>query len=116
MNNLKPLHEDHQEEVPRRVWNQIEGKLNEKKQHKKFLRLRTITGIAACFIVAAIFSYVNLGFSKHNPGLFATNESYKSIVFEELSESSELIYDYQQIKSLQVELIRNTPSFGDRNR
>lgn len=116
MNELKPLYDDHKVEVPRRVWNQIEGKLNEKKQKQKYFRLRAISAVAACFIIASVLSYIKLGFESHNPGLFVTNESYKSMIFEQLDEVDAPLYDYEQVKDLKNVIIAQQPSFANRTR
>ena len=116
MNDLKPLYDDHQVEVPRRVWNQIESKLNERKQHQNFIKLRTFTAIAACFIIACIFSYIKLGFASHNPQLFSSSETYKSMIFEDLESKNAPIYDYNQVKDLKMAILKSQPSFGNRNR
>ena len=116
MNELNTLHKDHQVEVPRRVWNQIEGKINQERQRKKFTRLRMFTGIAACFIIASIFSYLRLEFVDHNPQVFATNEAYKSMIWEDLEESNSALYDFEQVLELKSAIIASEPSFGRRNR
>lgn len=117
MEDLKPLYEDHKVDVPRRVWNQIESKLNEKKQAQKFFRLRAISAVAACFIVAAVLSMMKMGFTQNtqaNPTLFATNEAYKSMIFEDLAEAEIPMYDYQQVFNLKETLVATDPTFAKR--
>lgn len=117
MEDLKPLYDDHVVDVPRRVWNQIESKLTEKKQERKYFRLRAISAVAACFIVASVLSLMKLGFtqgSQANPTLFATNEAYKSILFEDLAEAEEPLYDYQQVFQLREAILATDPNFGKR--
>lgn len=117
MQDLKPLYEDHTVEVPRRVWNQIESKLNEKKQERKFFRLRAISAVAACFVVATVLSLMKVGFTQNsqaNPTLFATNEAYKSMLFEDLTRAEIPMYDYQQVFNLRDVILETDPSFGKR--
>lgn len=117
MNELKPLHQDHHVEVPRRVWNQIESKLDQKKQRSKFIRLRSISAVAACFVIAAVFSYIQLGFTQHNEKSFVTNESYKSMIFEDLSVVKENhLYDYTQLKEINTLVNTANPYFAKRTR
>lgn len=117
MTELKPLYQDHQVEVPRRVWNQIDAKLNQQKQKRKFVRLRTISAIAACFVVAAVLSYVKLGFTQYNESSFVTTESYKSMIFENLDQvNDDFMYDYSQLKEINSLVLNDNPSFGKRNR
>ena len=116
MSDLKPLHQDHQVEVPRRVWNQIEGKMTGEKQRRKLFRLRAVSAIAACFVFAAVLSYINFNITHQNPKSFATNGTYKSMVFEDLSEPTSLIYNYNQLKEINSLVLSTNPSFGKRNR
>ena len=116
MNELKPLHTDNQEDVPRRVWNQVEGKLNNDRQKRKLLRLRMITGVAACFIVASIFSYISLGFDHSNNQTFASNENYKSMAFEALEAPTSQLFDYNQVNDLKTTLVKMEPSFARRRK
>lgn len=116
MNELKPLHTDNHEDVPRRVWNQVEGKLNSDRQKSKLLRLRMITGVAACFIVASVFSYIKLGFDQTNNQAFASNENYKSMAFEVLEEPTEQLYDYNQVNQLKSTLVKMEPGFARRRK
>jgi len=117
MNELKPLYQDHQAEVPRRVWNQIDSKLSAQKQRRKFLRLRTISAVAACFVIAAVLSYIQLGFTQYNEQKFVTSESYKSILFEDLQEvGNNHLYDYAQLKEINSLVISTNPSFAKRTK
>jgi len=115
MNELKPLHTDNHEDVPRRVWNQVEGKLNNDRQKRKLLRLRMITGVAACFILASVFSFFSTGLDHSNNQTFASNENYKSMVFEDLEEPSALLFDYTQLQQLRSTLVKIDPVFARRS-
>ena len=115
MSELKPLHKDNTVEVPRRVWNQVEGRLNNSKQKKKLLRLKVISGLAACLLGAFVLSYVSFE-TGGNRDSFARNGQYKSMVFENLDSSDSELYDFDQVTKLKVSLVNSQPSFGRRNR
>ncbi len=115
MSELKPLHKDNTVEVPRRVWNQVEGRLNNSKQKKKLLRLKVISGLAACLLGAFVLSYVSFEIGG-NRDSFASNGQYKSMVFENLDSSDSELYDFDQVTKLKVSLVNSQPSFGRRNR
>ena len=113
MQELKQLHNDHTVEVPRRVWNQVEGRLNNEKQKSKLLRLKMLTGIAACLAIAFILSYASLGISGASNN-FASNGNYKSMVFEDLEKQDANLYDFRQVKTLKTALVATNPSFAKR--
>lgn len=115
MNKLKPLHKDNTVEVPRRVWNQVESRLNSSKQKKKLLRLKILSGVAACLLAAFGLSYLSIEIGG-NQGSFASNGQYKSMVFETLDESDSDLYDYNQVVKLKTAIIAAQPSFGKRHR
>lgn len=116
MTELKPLYDDHTVEVPRRVWNQVENKINNRKERQKYMRLKAFSAIAACFVIASLFSYVKFGFNSHNPNMFASNETYKSMIFEDLEHANAPIYDYQQVQEITAVIIKNNPNFAHRVR
>jgi len=115
MQELKPLHTDHNVEVPRRVWNQVEGRLNNEKQKTKLLRLKMLSGIAACLVFAFILSYASMGLSTSQSN-FASNGNYKSMVFENLEVQNANLYDFKQVKELKTTLVATDPSFAKRRR
>lgn len=114
MRELKPLHTDNTVEVPRRVWNQVEGRLKNKKQQQKLFRLKVISGVAACLLVAVGLSYISLGFNS-DQSQFASNGNYKSIVFEDLSTESSY-YDFDQVVALKSAIIATDPNFAKRHK
>ncbi len=115
MNELKPLHQDNTVEVPRRVWNQLESKLNNNKQKKKLLRMKVISGVAACLIAAFGLSYLSVGISG-DKGSFASNGNYKSMVFEDLEKEESSLYDFNQVAKLKSVILNSHPSFAKRHR
>ncbi len=115
MNELKPLHKDNTLEVPRRVWNQVESRLNNSKQKKKLLRLKVISGVAACLLAAFGLSYLSMEISGKNDS-FASNGQYKSMVFESLDLSDSNLYDFKQVVKLRNTLVESQPSFGRKSR
>ncbi len=115
MNELKKLHTDHTIEVPRRVWNQVEGRLNNNKQKKKLLRLKVLSGVAACLAIAFVLSFISLEITGKE-GQFASNGNYKSMVFEDLETSNEGLYDFDQVVELKSAIIATDPSFAKRHR
>lgn len=116
MDTLDPLPQDHHEEVPRRVWNQIDAKINQERQKKKLFRMRLFTGIAACFILASILTYINFNIKSNNTELFASAKTYKSMKFEDLAvvDQADQLYDYKQVNNLKQLIIKERPDFSSR--
>lgn len=110
---LNQLPEDHRVEVPKQLWDRVEGKIDLHKKGKRIRSLRIALSAAAIFVVVLGIGLIYFTQQQHNPNIFATNHQYSQIVFEDLKSPSQPLYDQQQLEKLNHIVLKSYPNFLD---
>lgn len=105
------LPNDHREDVPDRVWNQLEAKINHDRKKSKIKRLTAISGIAASILILSFIGMYQLKMGPKDPSYFTSTQSTDSIKFENLKSVEKPVYDVKQLRALNNTILKKDPEF-----
>ncbi len=89
LDSIKEIAQSHTIEPSDAAWNRLEQKLKYKSSKKRLNTYRNISIAAILISVLSITAVFRMNTNNHDPEIFASNEEYRPIVFEELQSDTE---------------------------
>ncbi len=82
------------------AWNKLDSMLNKKESQRKVINYRNISMAAVIVSALCIIAVFNIYQDHRNPDLFASNESCKPIMLEELPIGDDPFYSIENVNKL----------------